>query len=246
MRYTRDENDLVLSVLRNFNDQHTIVFGSALSLCLFDTMSRWHKAKDAGWSSNASKWNQNDWYKSNWAKTVRNDAVDWQRSQHRRSSSESAPGPSVGDDTVPQCARPNFRSRATRSVEPVVKVSEVEPEDSDFRRRVAALSEAARDYQGRAMENAFSLVTSGQRAHDHPGPPPPPPTTEPKRAEPPKTPKPPLKRAARGHTMADEYSGEATVGLDAAGDTDLSNAVNVLPGGLSACSRAHLVRPGCI
>ena len=143
----------------------------------------------------------------------------------------SAPGPSAGDDTVPQCARPNFRSRASRSVEPVASAFSDPYEEPSLRDRIAVLRQAAEQMEGRTVQLALDVVTNGQQIHAARvarGPPPPAPIGEPMTVEPPKTPRPPILREARPHTMADSCSVETPMDVDTAANTDLSTATGCL------------------
>lgn len=78
------------------------------------------------------------------------------------------------------------------------------------------------------------MQKADQAARENAGIPPPPPPFEPRKAQAPRTPRPPKQRSARGHTMADDTVIDVSAGADIAIEPELSNAAETPP-----CSSTH-------
>ena len=213
-------------------------FGPVARRCVsFDTMSRWGGSASNRWSPPSRGWGHNEWHDKNWPKAAgRNDGDSWRTDRSRRAYSESAPGPRDAAEASSRYAWTSYASsKGTASAEPVGIVVLANSSSSstgtplDIRRRVEDLSAAARGFP-RSLEAIGDFVErAGQVARENTGVSPPAPAFEPRRAQAPRTPRPPKQRPARGHTMADDTMVHDSVGADNAIKPDLSNAAETRP-----------------
>ena len=186
-------------------------FGSRWALCSrFDTMSNWRKNFTQKGSPRSQRWRHDNWDDPGWHQRSERKDDDWNDGGYKRSHSASAAGHMDSQEATESYARKRCeRSKGSASAEPQGTVyTRTSPGGTplDVRRRVEVLSADIRglpvsaEQAGDFVEAAAAIERAAAKGRERlaAGSLPAMPTAEPRKVQPPRTPRPVRKEPTQG------------------------------------------------